>query len=203
MVTAPARPLVHSYDPGKNPMELIDTPSGKMERWRADALLVGETSALTELIKAIHNDSVSVHARYDAREAELNSRQDALDERERQIGVMAAQVVDMAGKASVLFDRIQKARADAEREPLAHPPATEAAPGDDTHIPSGELHAIAAKDPEQEGLAATESARGSSRRTPCWWRSAPQDTNPHPHGGGGRSRSRTPTSTGKTSSADC
>ena len=38
MTTAPARPSVHSYDPGKNPMELNGTPSGKMERWRAEAL---------------------------------------------------------------------------------------------------------------------------------------------------------------------
>jgi hypothetical protein len=122
MVVAPSRPLVHSYDPGKDPMELIPTAAGPMERWRADALLVGETSALTELIKDIHNDSVSVHARYDARELELQARSDALDQRERQVGVMAAQVADLAGRASVLFDRIQKARADQQEEPLASPP---------------------------------------------------------------------------------
>jgi hypothetical protein len=122
MVTAPARPLTHSYDPDKNPFELVDSPSGPMERWRADALLVGETSALTELIKQVHNDSVSVHARYDAREAELNARADALDERERQIGVMAAQVADLAGQLSVRWDKLQKTRADQEREPIAHPP---------------------------------------------------------------------------------
>ena len=56
MVTAPQRPLTHSYDPAKNPMDLVDTASGPMERWRADALLVGETSALTEIIKQIQNE---------------------------------------------------------------------------------------------------------------------------------------------------
>jgi hypothetical protein len=45
MTVAPSHPPVHSYDPGKNPMELVATPSGPMERWRADALLLSETSA--------------------------------------------------------------------------------------------------------------------------------------------------------------
>ena len=54
---------MHGYDPGKNPMELVDTPSGRMERWRADALLVGETSALTELSKQIRDNSASIAAR--------------------------------------------------------------------------------------------------------------------------------------------
>jgi hypothetical protein len=165
MVVAPARPLVQSYDPGKNPFELVDSPSGPMERWRHDALLVGETSALTELIKEIHNDSVSVHARYDARELELQARSDALDQRERQIGVMAAQVADMAGKASVLFDRIQKAKADAVAEPLAYPPGEPSlAQKDDApaHTPGGELHVIAAKeDPDVEGDTIPGKAPGN------------------------------------------
>ena len=41
----PQHPKAHSYYPGKNLMELIATPSGPMERWRAVALLLGETSA--------------------------------------------------------------------------------------------------------------------------------------------------------------
>ena len=38
---------------------------------------------------------------------------------------MAAQVTDFVGKASVLFDRLHKLRADQAEEPLATPPGTE------------------------------------------------------------------------------
>ena len=114
---------------------------------------------------------------WDTREAELNARADAIFARERQHAVSVAQFVDFVGKASVLFDRIQKARADQEREqeePLATPPGTSPsdpskrpepslAQEDDTHIPSGELHVIAAKDPEQEKHL-VHDARGKSLR---------------------------------------
>jgi hypothetical protein len=62
-------------------------------------------------------------------------------------------------EVSVLFDRIQKARAGQEREladPIAAPPGDPLDPSKlpepllalegDTHIPSGELHTIAAKE---------------------------------------------------------
>jgi hypothetical protein len=62
---------VHSYDPGKNPMELVDTPSGRMERWRADALLVGETSGLTALSKQVQTDAVAVIDDIEARGSTL------------------------------------------------------------------------------------------------------------------------------------
>jgi hypothetical protein len=158
MVTAPSHPPVHSYDPGKDPMEIVDTASGRMERWRADALLVGETSGLSALSKQILNDSVAITARQDAREAELNARQDSLDVREKAHAVSVANFVDFVGKASVLFDKLERRRADAiagkQDEPLAHPPGDPPDPSlsleDDTHIPGGELHVIPAKDPEQE-----------------------------------------------------
>jgi hypothetical protein len=70
MTTAPARPPVHFYDPGKNPMELVGTPSGKMERWRADALLVGETSALAR----VRDDSIAMISNISAREDALAGR---------------------------------------------------------------------------------------------------------------------------------
>jgi hypothetical protein len=153
MVTAPSRPLVHSYDPGKDPMELVTTPLGDiMERWRADALLVGETSALTELIKQVHNDAVEEIADIEAREAKCAAREEACDARERAFGVTAANVVNFIGRAAALFDKLQEARADAKREaePLALPPDNQGKledavlPGE--HTPGGELHVIPAKD---------------------------------------------------------
>jgi hypothetical protein len=69
MVVAPQRPLTHSYDPGKDPMEMVDTASGRMERWRANALLVGETSALTEISKQVRDDVAEALTDIEAREA--------------------------------------------------------------------------------------------------------------------------------------
>jgi hypothetical protein len=125
MTTAPSRPLVHYYDPGKDPMEIVDTASGRMERWRADALLVGETSGLTELSKQVRAEAVETINDIEAREQALTAREDAIVERERAHAVSVARFTNFVGKAALLFDRLEKAKADAiagKDEPLATPP---------------------------------------------------------------------------------
>ena len=114
----------------EDPFQLIDSAWGiietmcgpthwKLDRWARRA---------AALSKKVRNDSVGVIARHDAREAALSARADALDQRERNLGVMAAQVADFVGKASVLFDRLHKIRDDAvaaAEGPLPSPPGTE------------------------------------------------------------------------------
>lgn len=112
----------------EDPFQLIDSAWGTIERWRANALETGSLGALTALSKKVRNNSVGVIARHDAREAALSARADALDQRERNLEVMAAQVADFVGKASVLFDRLHKIRDDAvaaAEGPLPSPPGTE------------------------------------------------------------------------------
>jgi hypothetical protein len=121
MTQAPQHPPVHGYE-GKDPYEIIDSKWGKMERWRAISQATGELSALTVLTEKVRNDAADIAVRQDAREAHLNSREDALSAREMQIGVMAAQIADMAGRMSVEWDKLQKAKADAAEEPLPAPP---------------------------------------------------------------------------------
>jgi hypothetical protein len=123
MAIASAQPPVHSYD-GESPYELIDSKWGRLERWRALAMATGETSALTELSKQVRNDAAGISARLDAREAALNSREDSISARELQHAVNVTQFVDFVGKASVLFDKLHKMRADAADKPLATPPGT-------------------------------------------------------------------------------
>jgi hypothetical protein len=163
MAVAPARPLVHAYlGEGGDPFEIIDSPFGRMEREKAKAMATGEFSGLVELSKQIRNDVATMHARQEAREAELNARQDAIVARELQHAVAVTQFTDFVGKAAVLFDRIQKARADQQEEPLVSPPGFpdpgepskspepslalegDAIPG--TQAPSGELHVVPAED---------------------------------------------------------
>ena len=64
----------------------------------------------------------SPHADNDSREAELNARDDAISARERLHAVNVTKFVDFVGKASVLFDRLHKLRADQAEEALAAPP---------------------------------------------------------------------------------
>jgi hypothetical protein len=103
-------------------LEIIDYHGRKLERWRALAEETGRLSALVELSKQVRNDSAAIVDRQNARDAELNARQDSIAERERIHAVHVTQFVDFVGKASVLFDRLHKLRADQAEEPLSLPP---------------------------------------------------------------------------------
>jgi hypothetical protein len=174
MTSAPKYPHVHSYDPGKNPMEIVDTSAGRMERWRADALLVGETSAATQA----RHDAVAAINDLEQQKRDLAAGQAALAINratfDAEKAAFADKAVSLAGRLSVEWDRMQKLRADQERaqeEPLAFPPGDpsklpqpsleledDATPG--PHAPGGELHVVAAKeDPDIEGdnIAGTPS----------------------------------------------
>jgi hypothetical protein len=108
MTVAPSHPPVHSHDPGKNPMELVSTSAGRMERWRADALLLGETSAA---IQARH-DAVTTLDNIEQQKRELAAGQAALTieratfDAERR--AFADQAAALAGRLSVEWDRMQK-----------------------------------------------------------------------------------------------
>ena len=160
MVVAPSHPRTHSYD-GENPFDLVDSPYGRIERWRAVALSTGEVSAMTVLSKQIQNDAMATIDDIEARETALAAREEACDAREKAHAVSVARFVDFVGRAAVLFDRIEKQRADAiaGAEPLATPPGTppdnqhklpepsvesDVTPGQ--HTPGGELHVVAAKE---------------------------------------------------------
>ena len=75
MTVAPARPLLHAYS-GEDPMEIIDYHGRKLERWRALAEETGRLSALVELSKQVRNNSAAIVDRQNARDAELNARQE-------------------------------------------------------------------------------------------------------------------------------
>ena len=120
-MTTPEALRIRYSDP-VDPWEMLDTPWGHMPAWKAATYATGTTEAAMRAYEQVRNDSASIVARHDAREAALNARQDSLDARERQLAVNTTQFVDFVGKASVLFHKIQKARADAEEEPLPLPP---------------------------------------------------------------------------------
>ena len=142
MSTAPAHPLLHAYLGEGDPLEIVDSPFGRMEREKARSMATGEFSGLVELSKKIRNDAATISAHLDARQAELDARADALSARELQLAVRAAQVSEMAGRVGKAIDRLEHMRADAEREkeePLASPPGTDADPDDPNKEPEPSL----------------------------------------------------------------
>jgi hypothetical protein len=127
------------YSDPVDPWEMLDTPWGHMPAWKAATYATGTTEAAMRALEQVRNDSATIVARQDAREASLNTRQDALDQREREVGVMAVKVAEMAGRMSVEWDKLQKAKADAAEGPLATPPGTDADPGDPSKEPEPSL----------------------------------------------------------------
>ena len=124
MTQAPQLPHARSYLGNGDPLELVDSPFGRMEREKAKAMATGEFSALVELGKKIRNDSAAIVARQNARDDELNARADNLTARELKVAADTAMITDLMGRVGKAIDWIEaqkKARADAEREPLLPP----------------------------------------------------------------------------------
>jgi hypothetical protein len=71
-----------NYDNPTDPRALADSPWGKIERWRADAMALGGMSAYDEYMKTVRADSEATQSKHDAREKELDAREAALDARE-------------------------------------------------------------------------------------------------------------------------
>jgi hypothetical protein len=144
---------------GNNPFALIPTPLGEMERWRAEAMLIGTTGGIQSVYDIVRADAASQAARADAEHA-----REALTEH------LCNQVTELSRRFDNLEERLAAAeeqrRADQEREaefneePLELPPDIaahqELSPptkiGDgahDTHVPGGELHSVAPKEPPE------------------------------------------------------
>ena len=127
------------YSDPVDPWEMLDTPWGHMPAWKAATYATGTTEAAMRAYEQVRNDSASIVARHDAREAELNARADAIADRERAHAVGVTNFVDFVGKASVLFDRLMqtKSQADAEAEPEELP----LPPGHSSELPDPALNA--------------------------------------------------------------
>jgi hypothetical protein len=54
---------------GNNPFETVDTPLGTMERWRAEAMLIGTTSGILDVYRTIRADATAQTERADADKA--------------------------------------------------------------------------------------------------------------------------------------
>jgi hypothetical protein len=138
---------------GNSPFETVDTPLGTMERWRAEAMLIGTTGGMQSVFEAIRSDSAARADEAQARTAliqHLCAQVDALTSR---CDALASELETF--KAKERADAKAAAQAEEERQraleedPLEDPPLAEyqarnppSEIGDDTPAPSGELHAL-------------------------------------------------------------
>jgi hypothetical protein len=134
-----------------NPFELVDSPWGRVERWRADALAIGAMGALAQVHQIVRND-----------QAELEQKTVELDAKKHAVLSTINRLVKFMSRVDALTTRMEaleaKHRADEEQqrefeEPIELPPDLDRLQdlppskiGDETHHPSGDLHSVAAKE---------------------------------------------------------
>jgi hypothetical protein len=149
-------PTLEKIMNGNNPFELIDTPLGTMERWRAEAMLIGSTSGIQDVYRTIRDDASAAAARADEAQAQRTLIQHVLDqitEFERRFDAHVARLAEAEDKRRA--DEARKARFDEEEIELPPDLAARQASSparkiedDDTHAhsPGGELHSVAPKE---------------------------------------------------------
>ncbi len=147
------------YTDPQDPWEMLETPWGRMEAWRASTLATGRMGVFEQ----VRADAIAAEAKrtdIEEREQAIAVREIAADARERSLAVTATRLRDAIGRADAQWDRIEQARTDQERElaePLVEPPTSmsklpePALPTDDVHAPSGDLHAVGpVRDPAED-----------------------------------------------------
>jgi hypothetical protein len=154
-----------------NPFELVDSPWGEIETWRAAALATGTMGCLTEVYSQVRNDA----AELTAREKEHASRADA----ELSLARSVVAKLDALNTRLTRLEEAQQAREAKAREDqrqLEDPEDIELPPGlgeigeiselpldnpadtsDDTPPPDGHLHSVGpSHDKHKEQLAELE-----------------------------------------------
>jgi hypothetical protein len=138
---------------GKNPFAKVSTPLGEMERWRAEAMLIGTTGGMQSVLQTVRDDA-----------AELEKKTAALDAKKSAVLSTVNRLLRFMSRVDALTSRVEAleakhradeaAQRDFEAEPLELPPdilehqtlSTPTPIGDEAPPPGGELHAIAAKE---------------------------------------------------------
>ena len=136
-----------------NPFEIIDTPWGQMEAWRASTMAIGTMGALAQVAAIVRNDA-----------AELEKKAVALDAKRHAVLNTVNRLLKFMSRVDALTSRVEALEAQRkadeatqrklDEEPLTLPPdiqeyqaSTPPEPiGDESHQPGGELHPVAAKE---------------------------------------------------------
>src|SRR5262249_20193985 len=137
-----------------SPFDIIDSPWGQIERWKASTLATGTMGYLAQVYKMVRNDA-----------AELEKKTSALDAKKSAVLSTVNRLLRFMSRVDALTSRVEaleaKHQADEavqrklDEEPIELPPDFDRPQdlppspiGDETHTPGGELHALAPKDQE-------------------------------------------------------
>jgi hypothetical protein len=145
-----------------SPFDIIDSPWGHIERWRASTLATGTMGALASVYSIVRSDSAEATARADADQARVAVFKDLL----QKIDALTSRCDALASenatlKAKARDDAARQARFDEEvtlppdifEKQTSAPPSAIGDDGDaDEHHPAGDLHEVAPKEePLSEG----------------------------------------------------
>jgi hypothetical protein len=133
-----------------DPFELVDSPWGHIEAWRASTLATGTMGVLTQVYDIVRNDAAAAVASVE----ETENRKELV---QRLCDMVAA----LQDRINTLADALEaRHRADEEEaqrqrefeeEPLTLPPhVVETDVPRDDHTPGGELHDLPASEPEDK-----------------------------------------------------
>jgi len=146
-----------------SPFDIIDSPWGHIERWKASTLATGTMGALAQVYKMVRNDA-----------AELEKKTAALDAKKSAVLSTVNRLLKFMSRVDALTSRVEKLEAQRkadeavqrklDEEPIELPPdlseyqasTPPATIGGDTHQPGGELHAVAPKSELPEPPLETE-----------------------------------------------
>src|SRR5215467_12425040 len=114
-------PTIEQIMNGNNPFETVSTPLGTMERWRAEAMLIGTTGGIRSVLQTVRNDA-----------AELEKKTAALDAKKSAVLSTVNRLLRFMSRVDALTSRVEafeaKRKADEEQqrefeeEPLELPP---------------------------------------------------------------------------------
>ena len=151
-----------------SPYELVDTPfsKDKMEAWRAQSIATGVGGALAamhQLYQLVRNDAADAATRADeaqAREALVHHLCDQVAEMQERINRLADALEERQRVDEEASRAAEERRRVLEEDPLEDPPDLleyqarnpPSEIGDDSPVPSGELHAIAPKSEDDDNI---------------------------------------------------
>ena len=150
-----------------DPFEVIDTPWGRMEAWRASTIATGTMGALAQVAAIVKNDAAALEeetAALDAKKSAVLSTVNRLLRFMSRVDALTSRVEAMEEKRKA----DEAAQRKFEEEPLTLPPdiheyQTRTPPaeiGDEGHVPGGELHDLPPKDEELPEPPEVESDAG-------------------------------------------
>src|SRR5262249_24651420 len=147
-------PTLEQIMNGNNPFETVDTPLGTMERWRAEAMLIGTTGGMQSVLQTIRNDAAELEqkaAAFDAKKSAVLSTVNRLLRFMSRVDPRTSRVEALEAKRKA-DEAVQRKLDEEEIElppdfdrPQDLPPSKI---GDETHEPGGELHDLPPKGEE-------------------------------------------------------